>query len=88
MKNLFTLFTQRKGLPGRVSQLAAGKTPRFSSAFPPLNEWHRYDSRSSFYRYMRNRIPIISSAVWNWVRLCNTPGDYHLVGNDRHCREA
>ena len=88
MKNLFTLFTQRKGLPGRVSQLAAGKTPRFSSAFPPLNEWYRYDSRSSFYRYMRNRIPIISSAVWNWVRLCNTPGDYHLVGHDSHCREA
>ena len=39
-------------------------------------------NRSEFYRFMRDRIPIISSAVWTWVHLCATPQTLLLEGSD------
>ncbi len=89
MDNLWTsFFRKRKNVPGRAAQLASKKT-RFPGAEWSLNrEWHLYESRSGLYRYLRDRVPVISSAVWNWVRLCNTPGSVHFTGNDSYKDEA
>ena len=39
-------------------------------------------NRANFYRYMRDHIPIISSAVWTWVHLCATPQTFITEGTD------
>ncbi len=39
-------------------------------------------NRAAFYRYMRDHIPIISSAIWSWVHLCSTPQRCVLTGSE------
>ncbi|MCB1060559.1 MAG: hypothetical protein KDB65_10020 [Calditrichaeota bacterium] len=45
-------------------------------------------NRSEFYRYLRDHVPIISSAVWAWVHLCATPQSYALSGSETEKRSA
>ncbi len=45
-------------------------------------------NRSQFYRYLRDHIPIISSAVWAWVHLCATPQSYSMEGSEAEKRRA
>jgi hypothetical protein len=45
-------------------------------------------NRSEFYRYLRDHVPIISSAVWAWVHLCATPQSYSLAGSEDEKRNA
>ncbi|MDD5088541.1 MAG: hypothetical protein PHI18_07060 [bacterium] len=37
-------------------------------------------NRADFYRYLRDHVPIISSAIWSWVHLCATPQSYSMEG--------
>jgi hypothetical protein len=45
-------------------------------------------NRAEFYRYLRDHIPIISSAVWSWVHLCATPQSYSLSGSESEKQKA
>ncbi|MBK6765550.1 MAG: hypothetical protein IPG71_04245 [bacterium] len=45
-------------------------------------------NRAEFYRYLRDHVPIISSAVWAWVHLCATPQSYALSGSEDEKRKA
>ena len=45
-------------------------------------------NRAEFYRYLRDHVPIISSAVWAWVHLCATPQSYTLSGSEDEKRKA
>ncbi|MFC1554636.1 hypothetical protein ACFL7D_08385 [candidate division KSB1 bacterium] len=86
--SLLSLFRKRKHLSGKVEQLRFSNNTK-SSPFGDLRlDWFEYSSRAGFYRYLRDTVPIISSAVWNWVRLCNTPGKYQFLGKESHIREA
>ncbi len=31
------------------------------------------------YRFLRNNIPLLSSCIWTWSRLCSAPGKYEIV---------
>ena len=86
--DFLSIFRKRKSLPGKIDSLSHRRRSRIPSSVLSRNEWHLYDSRSGLYRYLRDRVPIISSAIWNWVRLCNTPGTYQLIGKDSHRKEA
>lgn len=88
MRDFLKFFSRKEEAPSRVDLVTSRRKKRYSSTAGLDDDWHMYDTRSGFYRYLRNRIPIISSAIWNWVRLCNTPGSYHITGNDSHRREA
>ncbi len=37
-------------------------------------------NRGEFYRYLRDKIPIINTGVWTWVRLCATNMTQHIEG--------
>ncbi|KPK95558.1 hypothetical protein AMJ80_04920 [bacterium SM23_31] len=86
--NLLSMFRKKEHLPEKVAQLAFNRRSRVHSLHYVRQEWHKYESRSGLYRYLRDRVPIISSAIWNWVRLCNTPGSCQLIGRDRRRRQA
>ncbi|MFC1565179.1 hypothetical protein ACFL6G_09605 [candidate division KSB1 bacterium] len=86
--NLFSVFKKRLGLPPKMEQLSSKKVYFYKNRNIFDQEIYLYDSRSGFYRYLRDRIPIISSAIWHWVRLCNTPGAYHLKGSYSNKKEA
>ena len=86
--NLLTLFRSKRHLPERAANAAVRRRLPVRSIQHSRYEWHTYESRSGLYRYLRDRIPIISSAIWHWVRLCNTPGAYHIIGKDEHRRET
>ena len=88
MKNILKKLMGRHSSEFRQAALSPGRRPRPYSASSFGFDWHRYDSRGDFYRYLRNRIPIISAAVWSWVRLCNTPGTVHLTGKESEKRVA
>lgn len=45
-------------------------------------------NRAEFYRYLRDHVPIISSAIWSWVHLCATPQTYSLSGTEEEKRKA
>jgi len=45
-------------------------------------------NRADFYRYIRDRIPILSSAIWTWVHLCATPQTYTTEGSDKSIKAA
>ncbi|MCP4726304.1 MAG: hypothetical protein GY863_14765 [bacterium] len=86
--DLLSLFKKRTGLPARMDHQSLRKGNYYRNQKLFDREGYFYDSRSGFYRYLRDRVPIISSAVWHWVRLCNTPGSYHLKGSDSQTKEA
>lgn len=46
------------------------------------------ENRAAFYRYLRDRIPIVSAGVWSWVHLCATPLQRHLQGPDYARKQA
>jgi hypothetical protein len=86
--NLLTLFQSKRRLPERVANLAVHRRKAVRSLQYSRYEWYTYESRSGLYRYLRDRVPIISSAIWHWVRLCNTPGMYYLIGKESYRQEA
>lgn len=45
-------------------------------------------NRASFYRFLRDRIPIVSSGVWTWVHLCATPQRLELRGEEHEVKRA
>ena len=45
-------------------------------------------NRAEFYRYMRDHVPIISSAIWSWVHLCATPQSYSMEGSENEKEQA
>lgn len=88
MKEFLKIFGKKDEKKPRTDLVTSGRKRRYSSFSSNEGEVYAYDTRSGFYRYLRNRIPIISSAIWNWVRLCNTPGVYHLKGTDSQQKEG
>ncbi len=77
----FRLEASRAHLPsaGRAGVQFGGTTGLF--AYAPSN-------RASLYRYLRDHIPIVSAAVWAWVRLCATPQTREISGSDAEVRRA
>ena len=39
-----------------------------------------FREKIELYRFLRDQIPIISGAIWVWVRLCSSPMKFQLVG--------
>jgi len=62
---------------GPLSELATGREFRYTG----LN-------RGSFYRFLRDRIPIVSSGIWTWVHLCTTTQRLDLRGEESDVRRA
>ena len=38
--------------------------------------------RIKLYRFLRENIPILNSAVWTWTRICASPNNFELKGSD------
>jgi hypothetical protein len=57
---------------------------------PATNTWFQYTglNRASYYRYLRDHIPIVSAAVWTWVHLCSTQQSYDLEGSESEIRDG
>ena len=55
----------------------------------PINgfNFHKH-SKSEFYRYIRDNIPLVSASVWAWVRLCFTPQHYIIRGTEPEKNKA
>ncbi|MBZ0266164.1 hypothetical protein K8I28_16020 [bacterium] len=45
-------------------------------------------NRGDFYRFLRDRIPIVSSGIWTWVHLCATRQNYEIKGDESAIRQA
>jgi len=45
-------------------------------------------NRADFYRFLRDRIPIVSAAVWTWKNLCATPQRLTLDGAESEVKAA
>jgi hypothetical protein len=43
-----------------------------------------YDNafRIKLYRFLRDNIPVLNSAVWTWSRICASPGHFELTGTE------
>jgi len=68
----------REYVPRGLNRQMAGSTgsTQWSSQFD-----YAGSNRGDFYRWLRDRIPIIQSAVWTWVRLCATQMEQVIEGN-------
>ncbi len=84
--DIFGLFNKRKI---NVQEARVGSLRRTQKPENPIN-WFNYhkQSKSDFYRYIRDNIPLISSSVWSWVRLCFTPQSYTVVGSESEKKKA
>lgn len=84
--NILSIFKKKESKQQRTAALST-KRKKYSD----LNYGSYsvgYGNKSSLYRFMRDHIPIISSAVWSWVRLCNTSGNYQLIGAEKDIKHA
>ncbi|MCX7835946.1 MAG: hypothetical protein N2450_07770 [bacterium] len=60
-----------------------GTTTFFQTVFSPYQHaFLQYDThqRAAFFRYLRDRIPIVSAGIWSWVHLCATPLERVISG--------
>ena len=48
--------------------------------FPAQRFDHSF--KIKLYRFLRDNIPVLNSAVWVWTRFCSTPGYFELKGSD------
>jgi len=82
--NLF--FRKRQSL----SQEAKIETRRRNIRRENPANWFNFHkhTRSEFYRYVRDNIPLISASVWAWVRLCFTPQHYVIIGTESEKKRA
>ncbi len=67
-------------------QRAAGGP--FTFAAPAEGFAYTGTNRADFYRYLRDRIPIISSGIWTWTHLCATQQQVDLQGDEWEVRQA
>jgi len=60
------------------------------TAAPGDAQWFQYTglNQGAYYRYLRDHIPIVSSAVWTWVHLCSTPQSCDLEGPEADVQKA
>ena len=61
------------------------------SNFPgPLESSFVYSggNRADFYRFLRDRLPIVSAGIWSWVHLCSTPLERKITGAKYAMRDA
>ncbi len=49
-----------------------------------LSQSSFYDNsfRIRLFRFLRDNIPILNSAVWTWTRICASPGNFELKGSE------
>ena len=38
--------------------------------------------RIKFYRFLKNNIPVLNSAIWTWTHLCSAPSTVQIKGSD------
>lgn len=62
---------------GPLSHLATGREFRYTGS-----------NRAEYYRFLRDRIPIVSSGIWTWVHLCTTPQRLELRGDETEVGRA
>jgi len=73
----------RLSYPGRT------RSPGPFAAPPPVDGFiYTGTNRADFYRFMRDRIPIISAGIWTWTHLCSTPQHHELRGSENAVRRA
>jgi len=61
------------------------------SGFPgPLESGFIYTggNRAEFYRFIRDRLPVVSAGIWSWVHLCATPLERKITGAAYAIRDA
>lgn len=92
---LASLFSKRKPRSERQLARLVEAKQTFSATPPPLATLHRLAgfhfnglNRGDFYRFLRDRIPIVSAGVWTWVHLCTTPQRIELRGEEGEVRSA
>ncbi|MCX6640401.1 MAG: hypothetical protein NTW14_07980 [bacterium] len=79
----------RGGYTRKVSALPAWSNSRgWSSSRRSESFSYTPSSKASFYRYLRDNVPIVGAAVWAWVRLAATPQTVEITGSDAECARA
>jgi hypothetical protein len=48
----------------------------------PQSSFHDNSFRIKLYRFFRDNIPVLNSAVWTWTRICASSGHFELKGSD------
>jgi hypothetical protein len=43
--------------------------------------------RISLYRFLRDNLPLLSSCIWTWSRLCSAPGQFEITGAESDKQE-
>ena len=78
------------GISRNLQRKSPFRRPGINSAFLSESNHLVYTgaNRGDFYRYMRDNIPIVSSAVWTWRRLCATPQILSIDGKDSEVSDA
>lgn len=84
--DMFRFFRQKKAL---IQEARVGSRRRTAKPENPINWFHYHkQSKSDFYRYVRDNIPLVSASVWSWVRLCFTPQNYNVIGSESDKKRA
>ena len=89
MENVLNrLFRRRKNAASHKGYAGGVKSK-------PVNpvDWFPFHPASlsgsaDFYRYVRDHVPLVSAAVWAWVRSCLTPQKYLIMGPEKEKKRA
>lgn len=46
-----------------------------------FRDLYEHSFKVKLYRFLRDNIPALNSAIWTWTRLCSAPSDYKLKGS-------
>ena len=73
---------------GPLSQLTRYNSSGFGGTISQSGFVYSGHNRGDFYRFLRDRIPIVSAAVWTWKNLCATPQTVTFEGGEREIEQA
>jgi hypothetical protein len=48
----------------------------------PQSSFYDNSFRIKLYRFLRDNIPVLNSAIWTWTRICASPNYFELKGSD------
>ncbi len=72
---------RRQWMPNAINRTMSGNSPSRPFNFTGRN-------KGDFYRWMRDNIPILSTGIWAWVRLCATELTQTITGDPNEQQRA
>lgn len=82
-RSMIAALKSRSSKKSAITRSARPRLKSFTIGDNPFTDpgFQTHRTRLQLYRFLRDNIPLLSSVIWTWVRLCAGRYEYQLIGD-------